>query len=468
MNIKYWTNFSKRKNSTKQPTGGTQATVRLKEPCGIASPSFICNGIPDNVKYIEAFGRFYFVSEVTHDGPDIVIDCVSDPMATFKSAIGSYNGYIEYASSVLNHHLNDPRNNPTDLVNVSYNTMAFNDSIFNTTGCYILGVLSDDTNGEGGFITYFACDKTAIHQLSLILYDQTFIQQLIDQFQAVQDSLVSCLWIPVDISKISGSNEYIKVGREQTIVTGKKITSRKLATSTGSVALTFPAGCGGAGSNMLYIDKAPYTTGVLFLPFVGIVPIDLDLIAFTKSLQININIDVLTGDIVYRLSTGGALVSSYNGNIATKMPLSSATFDAAGAATGALTTIGGVIGGILTTVGTEGVGAALGVLGAATSAIAGGAKVAKSLEFHTMINGSASSAIGAELGIVPYYYIATYQPTMTPGELKAEQGLPLFDVDTVSNRPGFLKFNCASISINGFESDRETINGYLNSGFYYE
>ena len=468
MTIKYWTDFSKRKKSTKQPTGGTQATVRLKEPCGIASPSFICNGIPDTVKYIEAFGRYYFVTEVTHDGPDIVIDCVSDSMATFKSSIGSYNGYIEYSSTVLNHHVNDPRNNPTDLVNVSYNTMTFSNSIFNTTGCYILGVLSDDTNGEGGFITYFACDKTAIHQLSSILYDQTFIQQLVDQFQAVQDSLVSCLWIPIDITKISGSSEYIKVGREQTIVTGKKITSRKLATTTGSVSLTFPSGCGGAGSNMLYIDKAPYTTGVLFLPFVGIVPLDLDLIAFTKSLQININIDVLTGDIVYRLSTGGALVSSYNGNIATKMPLSSATFDAAGVATGALTTIGGVLGGILTTVGTEGVGAAIGVLGAATSAIAGGAKVAKSLEFHTMINGSASSAIGAELGIVPYYYIATYQPTMTPGELKAEQGLPLFDVDTVSNRPGFLKFNCASIQINGFESDRETINGYLNSGFYYE
>ena len=89
MQIKYWTDFSKRKNSTKQPTGGTTATVTLKEPCGIASPSFVSAAIPESVKYIQAWGRYYFVSEVTHDGPEIIIPCVSDPMATFKSAIGS-------------------------------------------------------------------------------------------------------------------------------------------------------------------------------------------------------------------------------------------------------------------------------------------------------------------------------------------------------------------------------------------
>ena len=65
MNITYWTNFSKRTNSTKQPTGGTQTTVRLKEPCGISSPTFICSGIPDNVKYIgqNAFMGCYFIKE---------------------------------------------------------------------------------------------------------------------------------------------------------------------------------------------------------------------------------------------------------------------------------------------------------------------------------------------------------------------------------------------------------------------
>ena len=31
MTVTYWTGFSKRKNSTKQPTSGTDATVKLKD-----------------------------------------------------------------------------------------------------------------------------------------------------------------------------------------------------------------------------------------------------------------------------------------------------------------------------------------------------------------------------------------------------------------------------------------------------
>ena len=41
MNIKVWSNFSKRKNSTKQPTGGSTITVTLKDQCSILSPVFI-------------------------------------------------------------------------------------------------------------------------------------------------------------------------------------------------------------------------------------------------------------------------------------------------------------------------------------------------------------------------------------------------------------------------------------------
>ena len=40
MNITYYTNFSKRINSTKQPTGGTTISCRLKAPCSVERPVF--------------------------------------------------------------------------------------------------------------------------------------------------------------------------------------------------------------------------------------------------------------------------------------------------------------------------------------------------------------------------------------------------------------------------------------------
>ena len=38
MQVKYWTNFNKRKNSTKRPSGGTEISVSLKNPCSVENP----------------------------------------------------------------------------------------------------------------------------------------------------------------------------------------------------------------------------------------------------------------------------------------------------------------------------------------------------------------------------------------------------------------------------------------------
>ena len=64
MNIKIWTSFIKRTNSTKQPTGGTDKTVVLKRDCTIDAPSFILNEPVSNITYVQAFGNYYFVHDI--------------------------------------------------------------------------------------------------------------------------------------------------------------------------------------------------------------------------------------------------------------------------------------------------------------------------------------------------------------------------------------------------------------------
>ena len=91
MNITYWTGYSKKKNSTAQPTSGTDATVYLKDNCSILNPVFDCQGVPDSVNYIYVsdFWRYYFVSDVVHMTADrIEIHCSVDVLATYKSQIG--------------------------------------------------------------------------------------------------------------------------------------------------------------------------------------------------------------------------------------------------------------------------------------------------------------------------------------------------------------------------------------------
>ena len=67
MKLKYWTSFSKRKNSTLIPTGtGTEIDVYWKEDTSIDSPSVVLatNAIDIDYVYINDFGRYYTVSSI--------------------------------------------------------------------------------------------------------------------------------------------------------------------------------------------------------------------------------------------------------------------------------------------------------------------------------------------------------------------------------------------------------------------
>ena len=467
MTITYWTSFNKRKNSTKQPTGGTNiSTVVLKDDTSIMNPVFDCVGLPANVNYIQvsAWGRYYFVRNVTHVGADrLLVECECDVLATYKSNIGSYSGFKEYSAASSNVTIRDPRNVPTELVDASYDTIAFSPSHFDTTGTYIIGVLNDHASGATGVISYYAMNASEIVLFTSEVYSSSFITQISNQFNAVQDSLVSCIWVPISYNTIPGSSQTVHIGREDMVATGKKLTNRILTNSSGSVSLTFPSGNSG-GVDMEYIDCPPFTTGMMYLPFVGLVPLNMELAAFTKNISIEYTVDIITGDVVYQIRYGGSWSSTFNGNCATKMPVTGASYDGVGVATGALAVIGGAVGTALTVASD---GGAAPVLGGVASMLGGAISAAKSMELHTMINGSASSAIGARLGLVPYYVIYQYLPTMTNlTAIQTEQGLPVFDVEATTS--GYNKYNNASVSIAGTAEEKDTVNGYLNSGFYYE
>ena len=466
MKITYWSGFSKRKNSTKQPTSGTEVDVVLKDNCSILNPIFDTTTVPDTVTYIYVsdFGRYYFVSDVVHITKDrIEIHCDVDVLATYKSSIGAYSGFVEFASSSTNLKIKDPRNVPTELVDASYDVIAFSPSHFDTTGCYIIGVLNDVASGATGVISYYAVNASEIVLFTSEIYSASFISQLQNQFNAVQDSLVSCVWVPIGYNTIPGGSQNIHIGRETAVATGKKLTNRILTNTTGAVTTTFPSGNSG-GVDMEYIDCPPYTTGALYLPFVGLVPLNMEHLAFTKNISIDYTVDIITGDVVYQIKYGGLWSSTFNGNCATKMPVTGASYDGVGVATGALAVIGGAIGTALT-VASE--GGAAPVLGGVASMIGGAMSAAKSMELHTMINGSSSSAIGAHLGLSPYYVIFQYQPSMTDLEsIKTEQGLPVYKVQSITS--GFNKLSNASVDISGYDAEKTTVNGYLNSGFYYE
>ena len=459
MTITYWTDFSKRKNSTKQPSGGTQATVRLKEPCGIFSPTFIASGIPEGVKYVQAWGRYYFVSEVTHDGPEILISCVSDPMATFKTAIGSTYADVEYTSSSTNTDIADPRNKPTNYVLESVTDIGTLSGFSSTGNQYIVGVCSD----EG--INYYSMTAADVSLLCSNLFDKNIFTAIGNQFFDVKNLLVSCIKMPR--TPQSGTDQINAASGSWYLGKGYKIpdASRLVNVFSGTHAISFPSDS--YGLDFSYLDVAPYTTGMLFLPFVGVVPLDVDSIAQNKSIYVTADLDLYSGDIVYRIGrNSSSIISTYTGNCATNVPICGSSYNAVGAAQGVITAIGGAAG-IIASIGTEGLTAGL----ASAGALIGGATQSfNSIQHHTQTNGSLSSYVGVVMGNTIKATVLTRRPaeSLIDSSYKAVSGMPYFKGATISSLSGYIKCNGASVSINGYDADRDAVNAYLNSGFYYE
>ena len=442
MQIKTWSNFSKRVNSTKQPldSAATTKDVTLKDMCDILAPSFILNTTDFDINYVQAFGNYYFAQCINLDGHRTEIKCSLDHLATFKTQIGSYNGLINYCSASSDVTITDPRNNPTDLITASATTFSLSGVTFNTVGGYVLGVLSDNVSGSVGVVDYYTMTQAQMTAFCQELYSQNFIQQLVDQaFYSAIDSFISCIWLPM--TGIGGGSTAIHIGRETMAAQGGHIADRIVSFNSGLTTLNFSTHSGGAGSAMTYLEKA-------------------------KSIALDGYIDILTGDIVYNVKYGAYRVSTYNGNVATKVPISAASYDAVGTATGAITSIGGVAASIFGGLAGKGASVVLGGLGAA---VGGAASAVKSSELHTMINGGNSSAIGANLGTSPYALIIQNEPTET--NLLAFQnkhGMPYFKVATVSSCGGFVQCADASVSIPGDGAEQDTVNSYLNAGIYYE
>lgn len=474
MDLYYWTSFSKRKNSTKQPTSGTPVDVVLKDPTSVLNPTIRLRGYnaSDMVyAYIPSFQRYYFVESVTYEYPDTVIGLTVDPMASFKTDIGSYNGLLERTSDVnfYTPTVTDPLNSPTqecthmvDKTFIGGTNELFTDGV----GTFVLTVMGDPPANDApasvnGIARSYALGSAQMSQIAVELLNPTKWQAIVNHFVNPMDAIISCIWMPIPITKFDTQQETISLAN-QAMLTSLFIKGRKI-TRTGTINTN---GIYPTGSSDNYLLRPPYASYALYLPFVGVVPIDANVILSTGSLKYEVTVDAFTGDVIYVIQdAGGEKIATFSGTCGTTIPVgSSGENNPLGVAGGILTAIGGAIG-MGVTLATGG-GAAL-LQGAATFAAGAGAAM-HSAEIHTQINGANSSALGAQAGIMMEAHSWIYVPinSITTGSDK--NGLVCHKYGTPSNHPGFCQFINPSISIAGYDAERDQINDMMAEGFFYE
>lgn len=470
MQIKYWKNFSKRRNSTKRPTGGTQLDVVLQEPCVIEAPHFILGFIDTEINYLTAFGHYYYVTEITIlDRNRMELSCAEDCLATYKSSIQSFTGFIERSATSYNVDISDPYVTIEQGETVQTDGAGTMD-MFNETGIYILTVIND-IGCSKGFTCYYLMDSSTVEKIASYVNQQwgsgesTILGWLQATFMRTAQSIVKCTWLPVSLTlatQVISSSEQVVIGTDSVAYGGSPVMAYRI--TAGSVASWGSSGDKYVSIPAVYTDfrkSAPYTECRLYLPFIGQVtvnPIDFN----NDKIYIAYDVDMASGDSFVRLKDGnGKLISTFTTNIGVDCPIGHTTTNIQGALSSTGNTITQTVGAIAAKTGAGTVVASVGAVVSAANALV------NTLTTSSGGGGNTGGRATAKSGLEPICTIIA-KNTIDPDNIKPEHGRPLMEVGSLSALSGFVKCADANVPMAGTSVEKAEVNAYLNAGLFIE
>lgn len=272
-----------------------------------------------------------------------------------------------------------------------------------------------------------------LNNLGAWLWSTNFIDQILKIFNDPMQAIIG-LHKVYATPNISGSGN-IKVGYLDSGVPSNIVGNQYTYIDCGTVSLREYYG------NIL--DYSPYTTVQLYLPFIGIVSLDIADIS-RSSITVKYGVDVLTGACLASVSVqrdnAGGVLYQYSGNCACQYPLSSGSY--MGMVTGALGAIGSLARGNI-------IGTGLSVAG-----------------MHTNIerSGGFSGNAGA-MGIKkPYLIISRPQSAMNDG-FPSIQGYPSNYFTRLGDCSGYTQVvECHVENISATDKELDKIKDLLKEG----
>ena len=494
MEIQFFSNFSKRINSTKQPTTATATlTGKLKESCSIENPVFQIKPLnPDTLPgytyaYIPSFHRYYFVSDWVFNVPLWECTLQEDYLASWKTNIGNTSAYIDRSASESDGTILDTQYITTTAATIQAVTA---NAPWEYDGCFILGVIDSTdqlASQMGGAVTYYVLTPAECKSLVSYLLSDTFLdaegfptQMTITQ-QMSQDMakafvnpfqfIASCMWFPLPSSLFYDSNQSLQnitVGYwaiPVDVARGHLLTVWTVNTAYQVTIPEHPQ----AATRGAYLNQEPYTRASLLAPPFGLIPLDLMYKNRGNILTAWIHADPISGQ--------GDMIITQDAES------SASNFDSSPAMTEASAMIGVPI--QLAQVntdffhaGVETIQAGLSVAGGVASAFtlnAGGVvSSAKEVVSHVanaidclapQVRTSGSDGSRNYVGLTPRL-IMQFMPLVD--EDNTELGRPLRKIRTIKNLSGFIKCFEVTVDYPCFSSEKEIIHEYLISGFFYE
>ena len=483
--------LSKRKNSTKQPTGsGTQLTVNLKSGTSLLSPTFLLSlSSKPAYNHVVFEGRNYFIIDIVSIRDNLwEIVCEVDAMATLKSDILNTKAYVLY-DSVANSEIPDNRLPIKTAKTVSVSTAAC--PFVPDGGCYIVSI-TGARNSTGIY-------KMTLAELNALIEDVSTYQNNLFDFSALQpyepvqptpptgtpsiEDLLDYIagWLKYDgewilyaimcavypISQFFGSGNVPQNIKDCKFIPFNRGTTVPINNATGELSVgTFDTNQTPQQLNQYTVHdtvtvnipwqtsdfrrRSPYTEIYLYLPYIGMVKLSSENLIGESTLTVKYVLGILDGSLIATVEAGGEILGQYSANVSANYPVGVSNINAPKAAQSVIA----------------------GALAVATKNISSFGMAAVNFADSVTPNFTSIGGLDGVAGVGTNQNITCYtvfHDTIVPPNTElATVGAPTMAPKALSGLTGFCQCLDAHVESSDMKSLIDIVDGYLNSGFFIE
>ena len=376
----------------------------------------------------------------------VYIGIVKNNYTDLFSFIYTYNSGVP--GDTLNNYFTDiePFTPPTD----PYEEGGGSSSIGGGTGTFsetgdIVGIPGLPTLSavDTGFITLFNPTATQVKQLAAYMWSNSFDMATFKNIVANPiDCILGLTIVPVDPP--NAGTKAVSVGNIATDVNMPYLSSQYVEVDCGTLNVQEFWGS--------YLDYSPYTKMSLYLPYIGIVPLDIDDV-MNATITIKYHVDVLSGACVAYVLCNGTQLYTYIGQCSSNVPITSNDF------TNTVNGILGIAGSIGSLVATGGASAPTEIGKIAGNAI-------NALKPNIQKSG-AMSGTGGLMGVQTPYLICQRPRQSVPASQNSFTGYPSNITATLSDLSGYTEVD--KIHLEGVpctNEEMDEIMTLLESGVY--
>lgn len=500
MEIVLYRNFHKKQNSTKRPTndpldpGIYHVTGILKEPCSVMRPMISIQNVSAldsafdmhtlcTYCYIEKFHRYYFIEDWNWNNGLWTVSMTVDVLASFKTEIGNHREYILRTDSdqIFDGSITDTTYPATTDFDIEDRALLSENGFVNdiNDGCYIVGVISNDSSNAVGAITYYAMTPSEFGDLKDVLLSDVNLEEMdiidnqgVELIQDVSTQLLktlynpyqyiaSCLWFPFGVSDIPNSTSVSDIPLGWWVyhnLTAHAIEAQLIEFEEITELPIHPQ----ALDRGEYLNYAPYTKRSIIGKF-GTLPIDTSYYKLGDMLSVQYLVDIISGQCranirIYTepetpVTPEYTTIAQRGFLIGVPIQLAQIGRDYLGTATSVLHSAGGIVSNIATE-----------NLGGLISTVASGI-------YDTVKSSMPQMETSGQNGTFITPFIETHLVShffRIVEEDLTHRGRPVCKKMFIQLLSGYVLCAEGDVEISCYDNERKQISKFLTTGFYWE